>query len=194
MPASSPFKSVAELIAFGKANPGKLSYRTAGIGTTHHLAAELFQAQAGFEAVHVPYKGTPLAEGDLVAGRLDFMINNLAPALPNIQGGKVRALVVTSSTRASGDPSTPTSKEAGLGDFLVYGFTALCAPAKTPRSVLERLNVEMVWAVSQSDVKQRLRALGFDGQPTSAEEQGAYTLAETARWKKVIESKGLKFE
>jgi tripartite-type tricarboxylate transporter receptor subunit TctC len=194
VPASSPFKTVVDLIAYAKANPGKLTYGTAGVGPTHHLAAELLQSQGGFEAVHVPYKGTPLAESDLVAGRLDFMLNNTAPALPNIKGGKTRALMVTGATRSPELPSTPTSKEAGLADFEVYGFTGLCAPARTPRAVVERISAELSKAVAQPDVRQKLLQLGFDGKPMSPEKQGAYIRTESERWTQVIQRKGLKFE
>lgn len=194
VPAASPFKTVAELVAHGRSHPAKLSYGTAGVGTTHHLAAELLQSLGGFQAVHIPYKGTPLAESDLVAGRLDFMINNTAPALPNIQSGKVRALMVTGATRSAELPDTPTSKEAGYPDFEVYGFTALCAPSRTPRPIIERLNAAMVKAVELPEVRQRLLQLGFEGRPSSPQEQTDYMHAETLRWSKVIKSKGLKFE
>jgi tripartite-type tricarboxylate transporter receptor subunit TctC len=193
VPAASPFKTVAELIAYGKAHEGKLSYGTAGMGTTHQLAAELLQHQGGFEAVHIPYKGTPLAEGDLVSGRLDFMINNAAPALANIKAGRTRALMVTSANRSPELPNVPTSREAGLQDFEVYGFTALCAPAGTPGAVIERLNAEMTKAVNAPEVREQLLKFGFDGKPTTPDEQTAYIRSESQRWSSVIKAKRLKF-
>jgi tripartite-type tricarboxylate transporter receptor subunit TctC len=194
VPASSPFKSLSDLVAYGRTHPGKLSYGTAGVGTTHHLAAELLQSQGNFVATHVPYKGTPLAEGDLVSGRLDFMINNTAPALPNIRAGKSRALLVTGAARSPELPNTPTSAESGLKDFEVYGFAALCAPAGTPRPVIDRLHGEMVKAVAQPDMQQRLLQLGFDGKTSTPEELAGYTAREIERWGKVIKEKNIRFD
>ena len=194
VPANSPFKTIEELTSFARKNPGKLSYGTAGIGTTQHLAAELLQQQGGFEAVHVPYKGITLAEADVVSGRLDFVINNTAPALANVRAGKTRALLVTSTERSPELPDTPSSKEAGMPGFEVYGFVALCAPRNTPQAITDRLNAEMMKAVSLPEVRERLRKLGFDGKPTSPQEQTTYVRSEVVRWGDLIRAKGLKFE
>ena len=144
--------------------------------------------------MHVPYRGTPLAEGDLIGGRLDFMINNTAVALPNIQAGKTRALMVTSARRTAELPDTPTSHEAGFPDFEVYGFTALCAPAGTPRPALDRISRELQAAVALPDVRDRLVKLGFDGRASSPQEQADYVRREKSRWGQLIRAKGMTFD
>jgi len=152
-----PARSVAELVAFLKANPGKAAFASGSTGSTGHLAGELFKQLTGTDMVHVPYKGSAPAVLDLLAGRVQIMFDNLASALPNIRAGKVRALAVTTATRSSFVPELPT-----IEGFDLTTWWGVMAPAKTPEAVVERLAREIRAAIEQPDVKEKLRAMGSE--------------------------------
>ncbi|MGL4494285.1 MAG: Bug family tripartite tricarboxylate transporter substrate binding protein, partial [Beijerinckiaceae bacterium] len=140
VPNSSPAKTVQEFIAHAKANPGKLTFASSGVGTSIHLSGELFKRLAGVEMTHVPYRGSSMAINDLMSGRVDVMFDNITFMLPQVQGGQVRGLGVTTKDRAKSAPDLPTLQEAGVAGFDVSSWFGVVAPAKTPADVLSRLS------------------------------------------------------
>jgi tripartite-type tricarboxylate transporter receptor subunit TctC len=153
-------KSVAELVAYGKANPGKLNYASAGTGSATHMNAEKFRVAAGFEAVHVPYKGTPEAMTDIIGGRMDYIFAPMAAALPMIEGDKLIALAVGSATRSPRLPNVPTTVEAGVPGSDYNFWVGMLAPKKTPADIIARLNAETVKALDAPATKERLSSIG----------------------------------
>ncbi len=149
-----PANNLKELIAYAKANPGKLNYGSAGVGNTLHLAGEVFQAETGTKLTHVPYKGASQALGDLVGGRIQVMFDLPQTPLPQIQAGKLKALAITSKERLGILPNVPTTAEAGFPDFRFGTWIGLVAPAGTPAPIVAKLHSEIVKAISQPDVKE----------------------------------------
>jgi len=159
---SVPVKSVKDLVAYAKANPGKTNFGSGSNGSAGHLAGELFKLETGTDVMHIPYKGGAPALQALLAGDTQFMFDNLASALPNIKAGKVRALAVTSAKRTSFLPDLPTLDEAGLKGFDMTTWWGVMAPAKTPRAVVDKLSDEILQAMAAPDVQERLRAMGSE--------------------------------
>jgi len=157
-----PARSVAELVALAKRQPGKLDFASGSTGSTGHLAGELFKQMTGTELVHVPYKGSAPAVADLLAGRVHLMFDNLASAAPNIQAGKLRALAVTTVRRSSFLPELPTLDESGLKGFEMTTWWGLMAPAKTPQPVVDRISQEALRAIESPDLRERWRAMGSE--------------------------------
>ena len=157
-----PARSVGELIALAKAQPGKLDFASGSTGSTGHLAGEMFKLMTGTYMVHIPYKGAAPAVADLMAGRVHLIFDNLASALPNVKAGKVRALAVTTRQRSAFLPELPTLDESGLRGFDMTTWWGVMAPGKTPQAVVERLNAEVFRALESPDVRQRLRAMGSE--------------------------------
>jgi tripartite-type tricarboxylate transporter receptor subunit TctC len=188
----TPFKSVAELIAYAKANPGKLSYGSAGIGSTVHLATELFKIMAGVDLVHVPYKGAGPATTDLIGGQIQLMFNPAINVLPLAQSGKVRALAVSSATRSSLVPDLPTVAESGLPDFEVVGWYGLAVPAGTEKAAVAKLNSEANRALAAAGLVAQLRQLGLEPMGGTPEEATARIKSDVAHWTKVIREAGIK--
>jgi tripartite-type tricarboxylate transporter receptor subunit TctC len=182
--------SVRELVALAKAQPGRLNFGSPSTGSTPHLAGELFKSIAGVDIVHVPYKGAAPALTDLMAGQLQIGFDNIPPALPHIQSGKLRALAVTSARRSALLPDLPTMGEAGLPGFDVSAWFGLFAPAGTPPEIVTRVQAEAVRALRSPEVRERIAALGFDPLGMTTEESAAYVKAETARWAKIIKASG----
>lgn len=187
-----PVKSVKELIALAKANPGKLTFASGGTGSSPHLSGELFKSIAGVDMVHVPYKGGAPAATDLITGRVDLMFAVMAGELQHIQSGRMRALAVTTRKRSPTLPSVPTVDESGLTGFDVAGWFGMLAPAGTPAGVVNRLNTEMVAALEDADVRDRLSRLGTSASSSTPAEFGAYYESEIARWSKLIQALGLR--
>jgi tripartite-type tricarboxylate transporter receptor subunit TctC len=158
-----PVKNTRELIAYAKANPGKLDFGSGSTGSTGHLAGELFKQLTGTYMVHIPYKGSAPATADLLAGRVHLMFDNLAGALPNIRAGRVRALAVTTRSRSSFLKDTPTLEEAGLKGFDLTTWWGVMAPGKTPDAVVERLAAEIAKAMQLPDMRERFAAMGSEG-------------------------------
>jgi len=188
---SVPFKSVAELIAYAKANPGKLTYASAGIGSTVHLASEFFKRSAGVDILHVPYKGTGPAITDLVGGQIQMMFGPVVNTLPLAQAGKLRALAVTSAKRSALAPDLPTVAESGLPGFEVVGWYGLAVPAATPKAAIARLNVETNAALKSADLIGQLRVQGYEPMGGTPEEATQWIKAEVARWTGVINEAGI---
>jgi tripartite-type tricarboxylate transporter receptor subunit TctC len=191
---NSPIKSIADLIAAAKADPGKLSYGTFGIGTSAHLAGELFKVMAKVDLTTVPYKGAAPAITDLIGGQIQVMFTTVASAAPLIQAGQLRALAVTSAERSPAFPDLPTVAEAGVPGYAAESWYGLFAPAKTPADVIARLNKSAATAV-QSDTFKKLgvnEGLVMVAQPP--EELDRYVRGEEERWRKVIQQAGIKAE
>src|SRR5580693_8392261 len=191
---SLPVHSVAELIAYAKANPGKINYGSAGIGTVGHLAGELFATMAGLKLTHVPYKGTGPAITDLLGGHIPMMFTPIPTAHGQAEAGLLRALAVTSAQRSSLLPDLPTVAESGLPGYEAALRYGLVAPAATPRPIVERLNKELRVALMADDVRQRLAADGAEVLPSTPEEYAADIDREETTWSKVVNALGLKGE
>jgi tripartite-type tricarboxylate transporter receptor subunit TctC len=182
----------ADLVAHAKANPGRLNYGSGGNGSAGHLAGEMFKAQAGVFAVHIPYAGGPPAQLALVGGQVDFNFDNLAAASANIKSGKLKALAVTTATRSSAMPDLPTLAESGLPGFDIGTWFGLFGPAKLPADVTARLNKAFVDALASPELKARLATLMAEPSPTTPEQFGAFVTAELAKYEKVVKATGAK--
>ena len=183
---SLPAKSVAELVAYAKAHPGKLSYGSPGVGTSPHLSMELFKLAAGADIVHIAYKGAMPALADLMGGQIPVMLANLPALLPHILSEKTRGLAVTSAQRSAKLPSVPTMVESGIADYVVTSWYGMCAPAGTPVPVLDKLHSDLTKTLQAQDVQQRLADLVIDVAPTGRDEFTAFVRAEMARWARVV--------
>ncbi len=192
--ADLPVKNVAELIAYAKANPGKLNYASQGIGTTSHLTAELFQTLTHTKLTHVPYKGTAPAVADLLAGNVDLMFNELATSIELHKAGRARILAVTVAQRIASLPDIPTLEEAGVTGCVSDTWHALTAPPKTPDDVVAKLNAAANSAVHSKEVLDRFRELSINPAGGTPAEAAAFIKSETARWGQVIRDAGIKPE
>jgi len=182
----SRFKTLAELIAFGRANPGKLNIGTINVGSTQNLAGELFKSSAGIDAQIVPFKGTPALITALRGGEIDVVVEILGPVMSQISAKAVRVLAVMGDRRFDGLPEVPTVREAGIANFNVASWNALAAPAKTPPDVIARLNKEVAAAVNTPAVRQRLKELGVDARAGTPEQLNELLMSEIKRWTEVI--------
>lgn len=194
VPMNSPARTVQEWIDHARANPGKMTYASSGYGTSVHLSGELFRRMAKVDIRHIPYRGAGPAFNDLIPGRVDVMFNNMGAVLPHIQGGKLRALGVTSLKRARELPDVPTIDESGVRGFDVSGWYALFAPARTPPEIIAKINADTVKAVADPVIRQRLDALGVGVIGSSPDELRAYLKAEMDRWGPTIKEAGIKPE
>ncbi len=186
------WKTVSDLVEQARANPGKLNYASAGVGSATHMNAEIFRDSAKFQAVHVPFKGTPEAMTETSTGRVDYFFAPLSSALPQIKAGRLQALAVGTATRSPVLPDVPTTIEAGFPKSDYIFWVALLAPADTPRSIIERLNAEVVKALSSPEVKEKLALLGAEPMPMSPADFDAFLRSETARMAAVIKNAGIK--
>jgi tripartite-type tricarboxylate transporter receptor subunit TctC len=189
-----PVNSVAELIAYAKANPGKLNFASSGSGTSIHLSGELFKVMAGVQMTHIPYKGSAPALQDLLGGQVQLMFDNLPPSLPQIKAGKLRALAVTSATRAPALPDVPTLAEAGLPGFEASSWFGLLAPAGTPPAIVIKLNAEVAKWLATPDAKERLAKQGANAVGGTPEDFEKHIAAETVKWAKVVKESGAKVD
>jgi len=188
-----PVRSVAELVAYAKARPGKLDFASGSTGSTGHLAGELFKQMTGTYMVHIPYKGAPAAVADLLAGRVQLMFDNLASALPNVKAGKLRALAVTTLKRSASLPDLPTLDESGLKGFDMTTWWGLMGPAQMPADVAQRLSAEILKAMDAPEVRDRLRAMGMEGSSVRTPEQfTAFVDAERKLYAKLVKQSGAK--
>ena len=185
-PANAKFKTLGELLAFAKANPGKLNLGTINIGSTQNLVAELFKTSAGADMQIVPFNGTPAVITALRGGQIDAAVEILGPVLPQIRANALRALAVTSDKRAAVLPEVPTAGESGLPTFVASSWNALAAPAKTPQAVIARLNKEIAAAINSLDVKKKLADLNVEARASSSEQAAELLVSETRRWGEVI--------
>jgi tripartite-type tricarboxylate transporter receptor subunit TctC len=188
---SVPAKTVKELIAFAKAQPGKVIYGSSGAGNAGHLAAELFSTMAGVKMVHVPYKGGAPAMVDLLAGQIQLIFSSAPTSVPQVKAGKIRGLAVTTAKRSTVLPDLPTVAESGLPGFEADNWYGIVTVMKTPRPVVERLHAEIVKALHAPDVKQILFNSGMEVRTSTPEEFGAYMKSEFEKWAKVIKDAGI---
>jgi tripartite-type tricarboxylate transporter receptor subunit TctC len=191
---SLPVHSITELIAYARANPGKINFGSAGIGTVGQLAGELLDTMAGIKLTHVPYKGTGPAITDLLGGHIQLMFTPIPTGHGQVESGLLRALAVTSAQRSSLLPDLPTVAESGLPGYEAALRYGLVAPAATPRPIVERLNKELRLALMADDVRQRLAADGAEVLPSTPQEYAADIDREEATWSKVVNALGLKGE
>ena len=189
-----PANSVAELIAYAKANPGKLNFASSGNGTSIHLSGELFKVMAGVQMTHIPYKGSAPALQDLLGGQVQLMFDNLPPSLPQIKAGKVRALAVTSLTRAPALPDVPTVAESGLPGFEASSWFGILAPAGTPPAIVAKLNAEIAKWLATPEAKEKLAKQGANAAGGTPEDFAKHIAAETAKWAKVVKDSGAKID
>ncbi len=192
---SVPARSVAELIALAKSKPGQLSYATSGIGSTGHIAAELFMRQAGIRMLHVPYKGNAQSLADVLGGQVNLMFDQMSTSLAHIHTGKLRALGVTSRSRSPLLPDVPTIAEQGLAGFEDVTWTALMAPAGTPPEIVERVRAAVATAVAQPELRKRFLERAIDLQASaSSEEFGAYVKSEVENFARLAREANLRSE
>jgi tripartite-type tricarboxylate transporter receptor subunit TctC len=184
--------NVKELVALAKAQPGKLTYASAGNGTTVHLAAELFNSMAGVDIMHVPYKGSAPAVTDLMGGQVDIMFDSLSSARPYVESGKLKALAVTTAKRSDLFPNVPTISESGLPGYELSGWYAVFVPARTPKPVVDRLNAELVKALKQANVRARFAQIGAEPVGSSPQELANTLKTETARWAQIVRERNIK--
>jgi tripartite-type tricarboxylate transporter receptor subunit TctC len=187
-----PAKTVRELAALARAQPGKIVVGHAGVGTPAHLTGELFKSVAGIDIQQVSYRGIPALLPDLLAGRISAAFPNISVVLQLVREGNLRALAVTSRRRAAATPDVPTMTEAGFSGIDADAWFGLMAPAKTPAPIVERIHREAVRVLAQGDVRRRLDELGMALVANSPVEFGAHIQADTARWAKVIKAAGIK--
>lgn len=180
-----PVMSVQELIAYGKANPGKLNFPSPGNGTSPHLAGELFKQLAGVDAVHVPYKGASPALTDLIAGHVDFMFDNIITSLPHVKEGRLRALAVTSAQRSRLMPDLPTMAEAGLPGQEISGWVGIVAPTGTPREIVVKMQREISRQLTRQEVRDAI--VGAEAVGNTPEEFGAFLASERRKWSKLVQ-------
>ncbi|HRP22217.1 MAG TPA: tripartite tricarboxylate transporter substrate binding protein [Alicycliphilus sp.] len=188
VPAASPYKTLAELMADLKARPDRVTFASAGNGTSDHLTAELFWQETGTKGVHVPYKGGAPAMSDLLGGQVDATFMNINTGLPNIKAGKLRALAITSSKRSPLLPDVPTMEELGFKGVTVYSWQAIAAPKGLPADIKAKLHGALVAGLNDPQIKPKLLDLGFEIVGNTPEQFTAFQAAEFARWKQVIET------
>jgi tripartite-type tricarboxylate transporter receptor subunit TctC len=191
---SLPVKDVKELIAYAKANPGKISFGSSGVGAAAHLTQELFKQVAGIDMVHVPYKGTAPALADLIGGNIQILTDTPSALMPHVRGGKIKAMGLFAATRSPGAPGVPTIAEAGGPAIEGSTWVLFLAPAGTPRDIVARLSAETAKAVNSADIKGRFDALGIEGVGNTPEQAGKFLEDEIAKWAKVIAAAGVKAE
>jgi tripartite-type tricarboxylate transporter receptor subunit TctC len=189
-----PAKDVKELIAYAKANPGKISFGSSGVGAAAHLTTELFKQTAGVDMVHVPYKGTAPALQDLIGGNLQILVDTPSSLMPHVKGGKIKALGMFSAKRLPGVPEVPTLPEAGGPLLLASTWVMFLAPAGVPRDIVNRMNAEVAKAVASPDIQKKFEALGIEPSGNSPEAAAKFLDEEIAKWAKVITAAGVKAE
>jgi tripartite-type tricarboxylate transporter receptor subunit TctC len=183
---SVPAKTVPELIAMAKAQPGKLNFASAGNGSSSHLAGELFKSLAGVQIVHVPYKGAAPAMNDVLGGRVEMTFDPLPSSLAHIKAGKLRPLAVTTTSRSAALPDVPTMAEAGVPGYELNGWSGLLVHAGTPKEIVRALNQEIVAIIKAPEPKERFTGLGFDIVGNTPEQFQAFIEAEVVKWGKVV--------
>ena len=191
---SLPVNSVQELIAYAKANPGKLNFASSGSGTSIHLSGELFKTMTGVQMTHIPYKGSAPALTDLIGGQVQLMFDNLPSSLAFIKAGKLRALAVTSATRSAALPDVPTIAESGVPGFEASSWFGLLAPAGTPRDIVTKINADTQKWLASPDAKDKLAAQGALAAGGSPEDFAKHIQAESAKWARVVKESGAKVE
>ncbi len=191
-PSFAP-NSLPELIAAAKADPGGINYGSGGPGTSQHLSAEMFASRAGISLTHVPYKGSGPAMADLIAGNIPMMFDSVASALPHVQGGRIKAIAVTSAARAPQLPDVPAIAET-LPGYDAIGWAGLCFPAATPRAVVERVNTDVTALLRDPRIAARMLELGGTAAPQTIEAANAFVASEIRKWGEVAKAAGVRLD
>ncbi len=191
---SLPVKTVKDVIALAKANPGKLTFSSSGSGSSDHMSGELFKSMAKVDLVHVPYKGGAPAITDAIAGQVSMTFSNQPTALPHVKSGKLRGIAVTSIKRSTATPDLPTIDESGLKGFDVSSWVGVNAPANLPRDIVTRLNAEIVKGMSAPAGRERLNQLAFDPVLSTPDQYAAHIKSEVAKWAQVAKTAGAKLD
>lgn len=194
VPANSPHKSVSDVLAFHKANPGKMSFASSGNGSSDHLTAELFWQMTGTNGLHIPYKGGAPAMSDLLGGQVEATFMNINTGITNIKAGKLRALAVTSKHRAGAAPDLPTLDESGLKGFESVAFNGMVAPAKTPRDIIAKINADAVKGINSAETRERLKVDGSDPVGSTPEQFASFIKEEITKWARIIKLADIKAE
>ncbi len=192
--SASPFQSVKDIVAASKAKPGSLSFASAGNGTSQHLSGELFKSIAGIDIVHIPYKGSAPAIQDVMGGQVPFMFDTSVVAAPFIEGGKLRALAVTSAKRAALLPNVPTMAESGVTNYDVVSWQAIFAPAGTPPAIVQRLHTEIAKIIKSAEMQERFAKLGLDPSGMTPADLAKFQASEITKWAAVIKSGNIKVD
>lgn len=192
--SSAPYHSVKDLVSYGKAHPNQLTFGSSGVGTSLHLAGELFKTQSGVQILHVPYKGSALAMTDLLGGRVDLMFDNLISSLPHIKTGKLRALAVTGLHRSVSLPNVPTMAESGYPKFDVYSWFGILAPAHTPVAIIRKINASVNKSLRQPEMMNRLEQFGATPQAMTPQDFGKLIGLEVRKWGDIIHTAGVSAE
>ena len=187
---SQPYKTVKELIAYAKANPGKVTYGSPGSGSSPHVSGELFKSMTGTELLHVPYKGSAPAMTDLLGGQISIMFDNLPSAIQHVRSGKLRPIAITTAKRSPELPDIPTIAEAGVPGYEAMSWFGLFAPAATPKPVLDQLNAALVKVLNQPDVKKKIAEQGGDVVAETPAQFAAFIQSESVKWGKVVKASG----
>ncbi|MGE4126527.1 MAG: tripartite tricarboxylate transporter substrate binding protein [Alcaligenaceae bacterium] len=193
-PKATPANNMQELVQYAKANPGKLTFASAGNGNTSHLAGEMFKSVTGTDMLHIPYKGSGPAVVALLAGDVSLMFDSISTSAPHVKADKLKALAVTGATRSSMLPDVPTVKESGFPDFVVNGWYGIIAPAGTPPDVVERLNKAFAKAANNPEVKAQLNGFGYEIVASTPKEFGDHIERELTLWEKTIKEAGVKMQ
>ena len=191
---SLPIKSVKDLISLAKSKPGEVTFASGGNGTSHHLGGMLFQKLTGVEMTHVPYKGSGAALPDIIGGQVNIMFDNLPSSMPHIKSGKLRAIATTGTARSNVLPDLPTVAETGVPGFEITAWFGLLAPAKTPRAIIDRLNLEVTKILNLPDVKARFIAQGAEPTPGTPQQFGQFVKDKTAQWAPIVKASGAQID
>jgi len=191
---SVPARTLPELVALAKREPGKLNYASLGSGTAAHLTMEMFKATAGIDLTHIPYKGSAPAVADLIAGQVQVMVDGLPSALPHVKAGKLRALAVTSAHRSPAAPELPTIAESGYAGFSADAWSGLFAPRGTPKSIVDKLALETQRILKLPEVKQRLADLGAEAVGSTPAEFAEHVRTEIDKWARVVKASGARVD
>ena len=187
-----PVKNVRELIDYARANPGRMNFASGGVGTSNHLAGEMFKSATGTQLEHVPYKGTPAAHADLLSGQVSLMWDNIVAVTGHIRAGRLRPIAVTSARRAASLPDVPTMAESGLAGFEAVSWIGALVPVGTPKEVVAKIHADMVAVLKMPDVQEKLSASGAVLVGNSQEEFAAWNRSEIAKWAKAVRDSGAK--
>lgn len=186
VPKDAPYNTVEELIAYGKKNPGKLTFGSSGHGSTLHMSGETFKMMTGVDMVHVPYKGSTPAVTDLLSGQISMIFDNLPSALPHVKSGRLKVLAVTSAKRSDQLPDVPTVSEAGVPGYEVVSWFGLWAPAKTPPAVVEKINKDVIAIIESPEIQKQIRDQGAVPNPDTPAEFAAFIESEGKKWAEVV--------